>query len=415
MTTLNTSGHKWEFAPRFRRDAFGWRSQPAIKRVKEAVREIKKHARRDPLLAGEGAVLFLEKISLAIQRVDGSSGGMGASVNWAVSELASVIATAPADDIRREKWLQRLWQAIEDDDIPYIETLAEYWGELCATEMHASKWANEFEETLRRQWSPGTPRSGWFKGTYACLSALFAAGRHDELFELVEMDPHNRWNSRRWGVRALADQGKIDEALAYAEDIDDSYRSLDLQAITCEAILLSVGRDDEAYARYAVLANRKGTNLATFRAIAKKYPSKSKSDVLKDLVKQTPGSEGKWFAAAKSVGLYDDAIILANTTPCDPKTLTRAARDFAETNPVFAMEAGLAALRWLLSGHGYEISALDVRNAYDYMNVAAGNAGKRAEASESIERLLLSVAPEGQVVAKVIADSMARDRKLRNS
>lgn len=27
------SSHKWEFRERFRRHAFGWRSQPAIKRV----------------------------------------------------------------------------------------------------------------------------------------------------------------------------------------------------------------------------------------------------------------------------------------------------------------------------------------------------------------------------------------------
>lgn len=31
------SAHRWEFRARFRRQAFGWRSQPAIKRVKEAV------------------------------------------------------------------------------------------------------------------------------------------------------------------------------------------------------------------------------------------------------------------------------------------------------------------------------------------------------------------------------------------
>src|SRR5438105_3438637 len=37
-----TEKYKWEFKPRFRRGAFGWRSQPAVKRVKEAVREITK-------------------------------------------------------------------------------------------------------------------------------------------------------------------------------------------------------------------------------------------------------------------------------------------------------------------------------------------------------------------------------------
>lgn len=61
--------HKWEFAPRFRRNSFGWRSQPAIARVKEAVAEIKKAARMDPILGGEGAVLFLEKVSPALEHV----------------------------------------------------------------------------------------------------------------------------------------------------------------------------------------------------------------------------------------------------------------------------------------------------------------------------------------------------------
>jgi hypothetical protein len=67
--------------------------------------------------------------------------------------------------------------------------------------------------------------------------------------------------------------------------------------------------------------------------------------VLADLVRHTPGDEGKWFAAAKDAKLFAEAVALANATPCDPKTLTRAARDFARTNPAFAAEAGLAALR----------------------------------------------------------------------
>ena len=66
--------HKWTFRARFRRNAFGWRSQPAIKRIKEAVSEIKKEARKDPVLGGEGAVLFLEKVAPALEHVDSSSG-----------------------------------------------------------------------------------------------------------------------------------------------------------------------------------------------------------------------------------------------------------------------------------------------------------------------------------------------------
>lgn len=52
-----------------------------------------------------------------------------------------------------------------------------------------------------------------------------------------------------------------------------------------------------------------------------------------------------WFAAAKSAGLYEEAVKLANKTPCDPRTLTRAARDNEEKKPRFAVEAGMAALR----------------------------------------------------------------------
>ena len=71
-------------------------------------------------------------------------------------------------------------------------------------------------------------------------------------------------------------------------------------------------------------------------------------DILADLVKTTPGDEGKWFAAAKDAGLYGEALALAARTPCDPRTLTRAARDLAEAQPAFAIEAGLLALCWLV-------------------------------------------------------------------
>jgi hypothetical protein len=50
--------HKWTFRARFRRNAFGWHSQPAIKRIKEAVAEIKKVSHKEPILGAEGAVLF---------------------------------------------------------------------------------------------------------------------------------------------------------------------------------------------------------------------------------------------------------------------------------------------------------------------------------------------------------------------
>ncbi len=64
---MATAGrHRWQFAARFRRNAFGWRSQPAIARVQEAVAEVRKVRRSNSVLAAEGAVLFLEKVSPGI-------------------------------------------------------------------------------------------------------------------------------------------------------------------------------------------------------------------------------------------------------------------------------------------------------------------------------------------------------------
>lgn len=59
-------------------------TQPRL-RIKEAVSELKKVARKDKLLAAEGAVLFVEKVSPALEHVDSSSGAIGTAVNNAIA------------------------------------------------------------------------------------------------------------------------------------------------------------------------------------------------------------------------------------------------------------------------------------------------------------------------------------------
>ena len=383
-----TKRHKWVFRARFRRHAFGWRSQPAIKRIREAVSEIKKVARKDKMLAAEGAVIFLQKLSPALERIDSSSGAIGAAVNSAIGALVPIIAEAPADAATRDVWLERLWDAYQDDGVPYIELLGDYWGELCASRETASCWADRLIGTCRVAWRPDPSVRGFFQGTSNCLSALLAAGRYQELLELLEMAPFKWWHDRQYGVRAIAAMGEPMEAIRYAEENrapDDSPVAI---AWVCEAVLLSSGLIDEAYHRYGLLANQASTYLAWFRAVARKYPHKEPTEVLDDLVRFTPGEEGKWFAAAKSVELFDEAIALANRTPCSPQTLTRAARDYAEKNPSFAIEAGLAALRWLAEGHGYEITSVDVLNAYDHTMEAACNDGSIDETRQRVRDLI---------------------------
>jgi len=395
-----TSGHKWQFKARFRRHAFGWKSQPAITRLREAVSEIKQVARTEPVHAAEGVVELLERLSPALENVDSSSGAIGTAVNRAIADLVPIVAAAPADASTRAAWLERLFEAHGADQIPYIESLADYWGELCGSTDVASEWSDHLIGVTRMALSPDKNVRGYFHGTSACLSALFAAARYDELIDLVQSDVF--WPYKRWAVKALAAQGRRAEAIPYAESCRSAWASdADIDGL-CEQMLLSSGQVDEAYARYALTANRAGTYLAWFRAVTTKYPHKTPAAILSDLVRHTPGDEGKWFAAAKEAGLFDEAIALANRTPCDPRTLTRAVRDFAKKNPAFATEAGLAALHWLVHGFGYEITGADVWAAYSNTIKAAENAGRGDEVRSRIRALVDNEQPPNRFVADII-------------
>jgi len=66
--------------------------------------------------------------------------------------------------------------------------------------------------------------------------------------------------------------GRRNEAIQYAQDSKGLNAPLTAISAFCESVLLDAGFADEAYARYAVEATYATTNLATFKAIVKKYP-----------------------------------------------------------------------------------------------------------------------------------------------
>ena len=147
-----------------------------------------------------------------------------------------------------------------------------------------------------------------------CLSSLLAAGRHQELLEVLSLQRFPFWHDRKFGMQALLSEGRMDEALAYAE----TSRGLNQPEATidaaCEKILLDLGRVDEAYEKYALTANGSSTGLATFRAIVRKYPGHDPKKVLLDLA--TASDEpGRWFAAAKDAGFLDLALEFAKDRP----------------------------------------------------------------------------------------------------
>ncbi len=138
-----------------------------------------------------------------------------------------------------------MWQALQDDYVPYIEGLGDYWGDLCADAECASHWADEFRPSVEQVLQV----SGYahFKGSSAYLSSLHAAGRHEELLAMLDKPYFSGWWYRQWGVRALLAMDRKADALRYAEDSKKIINTpISAVAKVCEDILLSSGLNEEA-------------------------------------------------------------------------------------------------------------------------------------------------------------------------
>ncbi|MCU7892681.1 MAG: hypothetical protein KZQ78_14120 [Candidatus Thiodiazotropha sp. (ex Ustalcina ferruginea)] len=304
----NRKTYKWTFPARFRSGIYSWKaSRLACQRLREAVSEIKKVAKKDPVLGAEGAVRLMEKIWPALEHVDSSSGALGSAVNKVLDAMIPIIVKAAADENTRCKWLDRLWQAMEDDGVDYLSPVGDRWGEICGSVEVAGRWADELVSTLRSCWTDPNP-GNYFHGATACLSCLLVAGRHQELLELLELDRYPMWHYRRYGVEALLALGKKADAIQYAEASRGLNQPDSVIDQACEEILISSGLHEEAYQRYGLSAAVGNSYITCFRAVAKRYPMKEPPQILADLVATTPGEEGKWFATAKDLKHYDLAM-----------------------------------------------------------------------------------------------------------
>ena len=386
------SSFTWAFRTRFRRNAFGWKgSKLAISRINEALSEIRGVARHDPALAADGAVLFLTILSPALSNIDSSSGAIGNAVNGAIEALVPLIAQVPVSLAQRQKWLTKLHEAFEEDKIPYIESLGEYWGELCVDPELASKWADEFLPVVRHVIADRAQGAfAFYKGTEPCLSALFHAGRHDELLQLLDSESRPFFGDAKWGAKVMIARGQIDEGLAYWRKLGDKYLPETEFAKFAEETLLVAGRRTEAFNQYALLANQANSNVSTFRALHKKYPEIEPQQLLSHLI-EASGSPGKWFATAKTLGQLEVAEKLIWQSPCDPHTLIRAARDFASKDPLFALQCARGALHWISAGYGYEVTGFDVRTAWQFATSTSLATGQTAETAAFVDRVTESL------------------------
>ncbi|NPT58799.1 hypothetical protein [Paraburkholderia elongata] len=89
--------------------------------------------------------------------------------------------------------------------------------------------------------------------------------------------------------------------------------------------------------------------------------------------------------------------------PTDPRTLARAARDFAQRKPEFAVACGTAALHWMAAGFGYEITGSDVVDAYGALADAALATGMERDQLNRRLRDQLAAIPGHSFVATGLA------------
>jgi hypothetical protein len=87
----------------------------------------------------------------------------------------------------------------------------------------------------------------------------------------------------------------------------------------------------------------------------------------------------------------------------DPRTLTRAARDFAQRKPEFAVACGTAALHWMAAGFGYEITGSDVLDAYGALADAALASGMERDQLNRRLREQFAAIPGHSFVTRVLA------------
>ena len=79
-------------------------------------------------------------------------------------------------------------------------------------------------------------------------------------------------------------------------------------------------------------------------------------------------------------GFLDLALEFANTGRTDPRTLSRASRDFLKKDPRFCLEVGRLAIQRILEGYGFELTGIDILDAFNHYMAAAQTLGAASQA-----------------------------------
>ena len=97
------------------------------------------------------------------------------------------------------------------------------------------------------------------------------------------------------------------------------------------------------------------------------------------------------------------ALGFAQTGRTEPRTLSRAARDFLVSEPLFALRVGRLAVERILAGHGYEITALDLLAACEHFMAAATLLGMVVEAKLELAQIVANHPDARSLFRSVVA------------
>ena len=95
----------------------------------------------------------MERIWPAFQDIDTSSGALGTAVARTLAELIPIVIDAPADDATRSKWLERLFEAVQNDGVEYLAPVEDRWGEIGRYPDLINEYADRVIGMVRRAWA----------------------------------------------------------------------------------------------------------------------------------------------------------------------------------------------------------------------------------------------------------------------
>ena len=199
----------WAFRARFRRSCVrlevvpGSRSSASRKPSPKSVRSPDKIRPQRP----RAPSCSWRNFRLALTQIDGSTGALGNATYAAVQELVPLIGGAPVDTAVRKKWLDRLFEAIQADDPPYVGVTWATTGAISARHPNSHRsWADQLLPTLRSvlQRTPSRHLRLLHRHHPRATARLFKAGRHDELLELLADGSHARSGNTWSGAPACS-------------------------------------------------------------------------------------------------------------------------------------------------------------------------------------------------------------------